>query len=156
MLLFKCQMAQRAQSLARTPAARDVPCLFTPRRLASTRSLRDVFDLAVASLVELEQIDPSLAEFEATLFSVAALEYNMEVNTPERNAQVLDVIYDFCVAVSSYFRLESCHNCLEWIVRRFDVLRRQDSSRRLVTIFIAHYSDRDYLMMCNKICRFIN
>lgn len=60
-------------------------------------------------------------EFETTLFERTTKNIERAVETKKVNEKIRLNIRKFMLQASPYFMLQSCHKCLEWLIRRFHI-----------------------------------
>ena len=75
--------------------------------------------LGISGLEDLENVDPTFQEFEATLFNESSQEWERSLQTNEVNQQLDGTIADFLVKISPYLLLRSSHKTLEWLIYRY-------------------------------------
>lgn len=81
-----------------------------------------VLEIGLSGLEELIKLNPTFVEFESTLFERKSIK-NLEraVESKEVNEKIRRNIRKFMFQSSPYFMLQSCHKCLEWLIRRFHI-----------------------------------
>uniref|UniRef100_A0A3B3ZJZ4 HEAT repeat-containing protein 1 n=2 Tax=Periophthalmus magnuspinnatus TaxID=409849 RepID=A0A3B3ZJZ4_9GOBI len=91
--------------------------LFDPKE-AATMDRAIFYALGCTGLEELLGIEPSLLEFQHTLFSSSSVTLERSVQTKDINAKLDRDISLFLNRVSPYFLLKPTHKCLEWLIHR--------------------------------------
>jgi U3 small nucleolar RNA-associated protein 10 len=69
-------------------------------------------------LEELENLDETFQEFEETLFSETAQDFERATQTKEVNQKLNKSISKFLIKLSPYFLLKPAHKVIEWLVYR--------------------------------------
>jgi U3 small nucleolar RNA-associated protein 10 len=87
---------------------------------AADYDLLSIYDLGVAGLRELEELNESrFSEFHHTLFSEQMKGFDRTIKTKEENNMLDESIMEFLQCLSQYFLTKSAGKCLEWLIRRF-------------------------------------
>lgn len=94
--------------------------LFDPKEAAET-DRQTIFDLAKRGLEELINLNPVFRQFQNTLFNASTITLERAVETAHVNETINQNIKKFLFQLSPYFLVHAAHNCLEWLIRRYDI-----------------------------------
>lgn len=133
--LKKLAAPQTSVSLADARSRASI--LFDPKE-AATKDRRAIYDIGVAGLQELTELNPAFKEFHLTLFDEATLTLERAVELPEVNKMLDTAIGKFLRLLSPYLLLRPAHMAFEWLLRRFQV---HEYNRRSVMGLILPYHE---------------
>ncbi|XP_064652664.1 HEAT repeat-containing protein 1-like [Lineus longissimus] len=105
--------------------------LFDPKEAANLDK-ETVYGIGLNGLEELENLDETFQEFEETLFSETAQDFERSTQTKEVNQKLNKTISQFLIKLSPYFLLKPAHKVIEWLVYRYHI----------------HFYNIDDLLMC--------
>lgn len=123
-------MTSLSLQLKRLALPQTDPNLFTRKEVASllfepkdaaTMDNSTFYALGCTGLEELLGIEPSLSEFQQSLFSSSSLTLERSVQTKDINRKLDQSVGLFLSRVCPYFLLRPTHKCLEWLIHRFHI-----------------------------------
>lgn len=94
--------------------------LFNPKE-AAEKDRETIFDIGYSGFEDLVKLNPSILQFQASLFDKNAREFQRAVENKEINQQLKAAIKKFLIHLSPYLLLQPAHKCLEWLIRRFNI-----------------------------------
>ena len=119
------------------------PSLLLSARVAADTARHEVLQLGQDGFRALCALEPRFASFEGPLFSEAALDCDREMLTHEA-ARALDAtLRGFLEALSPFFERECALQALEWLVRRFEVERRNVDA--VIRCALPHHGTRAFV-----------
>lgn len=88
---------------------------------AAEKDRETIFDIGYSGFEELIKLNPSFLQFDSSLFDKNARELQRAVENKEVNQQLKKIIKKFLIHLSPYLLLQPAHQCLEWLIRRFNI-----------------------------------
>ncbi|KAI8059189.1 U3 small nucleolar RNA-associated protein 10-domain-containing protein [Gongronella butleri] len=88
---------------------------------AADQDMETIFSLARNGFLELINVEPDFAPFEAPLFSENAKAINRVLMSKQENDKLDETLNGFLAQLSPYFLLNAAGKTLEWLIRRFDI-----------------------------------
>lgn len=86
---------------------------------AATKDRETIFEIGIRGLKKLILLNPSFSKFEQTLFDKTTLERSVE--NSDVNLKLNKSIKKFLLQLSPYFLQQPAHQCLEWLIRRYQI-----------------------------------
>lgn len=88
---------------------------------AATIDNQTIFDRSRRGLEDLIVINPIFEQFGITLFDETTVNFQRSVETSTVNETLNKNIRKFLLHLSPHFLVRSAHECLEWLIRRYNI-----------------------------------
>lgn len=118
--LREIQQADQVLGGLSTPAGKRASFLFDPKEAADFDA-EAIYELGMAGLEELQQMDSVFIRFQPILFSSNAIDMDRATLTKKENAEIDENIRVFLRYLSPYLMLKPAHKVLEWLVRKYRI-----------------------------------
>ncbi|XP_052893441.1 HEAT repeat-containing protein 1 homolog [Anopheles moucheti] len=103
------------------PDSRKCASILFDNKEAASKDREIIFDIGVSGLTDLIKMHSSFAQFEDTLFDKKSIDLQRSVENQAVNKKLDSTIEKFFYYLSPYFMLQPAHQCLEWLIRRFEI-----------------------------------
>lgn len=121
------------------------PSILFDAKEAATKDRQTIYDLAIAGLHELININPVFYQFEKTLFQKSSVNMERSVESADVNKELDKCIKKFFLCASQYFLSHPTHLCLEWLIRRYHI---HEFNRNEFMALILPYHDTKIFVKC--------
>lgn len=118
--LRQIQQADQILGGLSAPTGKRASFLFDPKEAADFDA-QAIYELGMAGLQELQQLDPIFLRFQPILFSSSAIDMDRGTLTKKENAEIDENIRTFLRYLSPYFMMKPAHKVLEWLVRKYRI-----------------------------------
>ncbi|XP_053664257.1 HEAT repeat-containing protein 1 homolog [Anopheles marshallii] len=103
------------------PDSRKCASILFDTKEAASKDRELIFEIGVSGLSELIKMHGPFAQFEATLFDKKSIDFQRSVENQAVNEKLDSNIEKFFYHLTPYFMLQPAHQCLEWLIRRFEI-----------------------------------
>lgn len=118
--LKSIQQADQTLGGVSAPAGKKASFLFDPKEAADFDA-ESIYELGLAGLQELQQLDSIFLRYESTLFSSTAIGMDRALLNAQENKDIDEQIKGFLRILSPYFLHKPAHKVLEWLIRKYRI-----------------------------------
>ncbi|CAK9436754.1 uncharacterized protein LODBEIA_P12760 [Lodderomyces beijingensis] len=122
--------------------------IFDPK-VASGQDYEYIYEIAVAALDELCELDSRFGKFKPSLFSRDSVNFDRNVQTEELINQLNKNIDAFFILLAPYYGFTAALRAAEWLVRRFQA--NVHNSEYMITTSLPYFSSPVFIKILNVI-----